>query len=1021
MADAQKDVLYRFSYDFGDAAKRIAEITGKITDLKAQQAELQIKMKNLDTGSDKYKDLARQLAANTEAQKAYRRELSGVSREVQNAVRSDNLYTGSLDAMRARLSTLKQQLGQMTDVFDKDGRMVGKNAEEYRKLSNEIYLLNEQVKQQEQNYGVYSRNVGNYTNSIREAFTGAGGGMAGLGAAAKAGAAPVLAMVTGVASLAKSIMRTREMSRQFEQDTKNLQTILGITNEAMTQMSDSALKLGRTTEYTASQVVQLQTELAKLGFTTTEIQGMQRAVLALATDLNASLPDAAALTGATLRAFGADANEASHYIDVLVAGANKSALSFSAYQTAMAQIAPVASQFGLKIEDTVALLGTLANAGFDASTAATSLRNILTKMSDPDSKLSQALSKPVTDMESLIEGVKELQAKGMDLAGAFDMVGARGMAALTQLTSDNEGLGRLRQQLEDVSGIAKTIEEERLQTMEGSIKKLQSAWEGFVLSVTQSKGVMSGVLDRLANAIATITDMMNGMSRRESIASRAADMIVDTGLYTTEELDAMIAKMEALNRLTNKEETLLMALKNARLQMSLTAQNDAIAAIGGGTPTVTTDTNTAGGSGAGTAKKSASKSTLPDFLKVRDNIDKLALGDTLDYQIAQVQKKFEEAYANLELLAENEKMSADELAYYKNQLAVKEAQEIEGIQQESAKRQTDYAAEQARREVAEKKKLEAQQYNDALQMAWNDAEARYNIRRAYLLKQLQDETLVGAEREKIVQQLDELEAEYNQKRVAELESYAAKVTDMMGSLVTVLNNMGQADVQNYRKQNEEKKKNLKKRLDAGQITEKQYAAESEALQEELDAKELEIQQRAAQRQKVMSAFQIAIDTATAIMRIWADVPKMDFGVSTAALVALATASGAAQLAAVMSQPLPKARKGGRVQGATHEQGGVLIETEGDERIISADPSRAFPELLNLISYIGKHGGGIPQTGYGVRQAMRESVGADGTGVSLAIDYDRLADAIAKQPIFLSLKELREAEQRQQRIVSISRL
>lgn len=69
----------------------------------------------------------------------------------------------------------------------------------------------------------------------------------------------------------------------------------------MDKLRESALELGRTTEYTASQVTQLQTELAKLGFGPESIQAMQQPILNFATAVGAKLPDAAKLAGATLR------------------------------------------------------------------------------------------------------------------------------------------------------------------------------------------------------------------------------------------------------------------------------------------------------------------------------------------------------------------------------------------------------------------------------------------------------------------------------------------------------------------------------------------------------------------------------------------------------------------------------------------------------------------------------------------------------------------------------------------------
>ena len=108
----------------------------------------------------------------------------------------------------------------------------------------------------------------------------------------------------------------------------------------------------------------------------------------------------------------------------------------------------------------------------------------------------------------------------------------------------------------------------------------------------------------------------------------------------------------------------------------------------------------------------------------------------------------------------------------------------------------------------------------------------------------------------------------------------------------------------------------------------------------------------------------------------------------------------------MSEPLPKARRGGLVKGAKHEQGGVLVETEGEERIIAANPSKAFPELLNLISYIGKKGDAV------TTQVTRTASSGDEQRRTRSVE--RLADAVERQgerTEFDSVKQVNEhAEQ-----------
>ena len=124
--------------------------------------------------------------------------------------------------------------------------------------------------------------------------------------------------------------------------------------------------------------------------------------------------------------------------------------------------------------------------------------------------------------------------------------------------------------------------------------------------------------------------------------------------------------------------------------------------------------------------------------------------------------------------------------------------------------------------------------------------------------------------------------------------------------------------------------------------------------------------------------------------------------------------------------MPTARIGGLVQGATHEQGGVLVNTEGGERIISRNPSAAFPELLNLISYIGKHSS-IPDTGYASALLGSGSTKRDVDGTP--IDYDILADkigarisnALAENPPRIAIDEYERARKNYAKIEDSSKM
>ena len=215
----------------------------------------------------------------------------------------------------------------------------------------------------------------------------------------------------------------------FEAANSKLAAILGTTSNNIKDLTLDAQRLGSATKYTASEATNLQIELAKLGFSRKEILQSTEGILKFAQATGSDLPEAAALAGAALRMFGAETSETERYVSAMAVATTKSALSFSYLQTAMPIVGPVAKAFNFQIEDTLALLGKLADAGFDASMSATATRNILLNLADGSGELAKALGGPVNTLPELVAGLKKLKAQGVDLNTTLELTDKRSVAA----------------------------------------------------------------------------------------------------------------------------------------------------------------------------------------------------------------------------------------------------------------------------------------------------------------------------------------------------------------------------------------------------------------------------------------------------------------------------------------------------------------------------------------------------------------------------------------------------------------
>ena len=138
---------------------------------------------------------------------------------------------------------------------------------------------------------------------------------------------------------------------------------------------------------------------------------------------------------------------------------------------------------------------------------------------------------------------------------------------------------------------------------------------------------------------------------------------------------------------------------------------------------------------------------------------------------------------------------------------------------------------------------------------------------------------------------------------------AQKAMDIAYMAIDRVNAKEKADLKQYEKDNEKKKKSLEKRLNAGLISEAQYNEEVEAMDKEYDAFAEEMAIKQAEREKAMNLTQAIINTALGVTMTLAQwgVP---WGLIPAGIMA---AMGAAEIALIASTPITTgAEEGGEI-------------------------------------------------------------------------------------------------------------
>jgi TP901 family phage tail tape measure protein len=541
--------------------KNIAEETQKATKEALEQAKAN------DLNAQAELKAAKVETERLKQQKMLNQEKKKLKITTQEAIALTNKEVHSINEAKEQNKLLRIAVSQVTDAEDKDNKV-------RQQLNNQIAKNTEYIRRNTDSYTKQKMAIGAYKNEIKAAIvelqngnktfknlgivakgygnilrSNVAGGLnevrIGVGSMVK-GMVGAQAVISGFQKLIGLFKSGAQSIVDFEAANSKLAAILGTTSKNIKDLTTDAQRLGAATKYTASQATALQIELAKLGFSKNEILQSTEGILKFAQATGAELPEAAALAGAALRMFNADTSETERYVSAMAVATTKSALSFSYLQTAMPIVGPVAKAFNFQIEDTLALLGKLADSGFDASMAATALRNIFLNLADSNGLLAKSLGGAVKTLPELVNGLKKLKEQGVDLNTTLELTDKRSVAQFNTLLTNIDALIPLREQItgveEELGNMANTMGD----NVQGAILGLSSAWEAFMLSFMESTGPAKNVINFFARGIRNIAnDLKNTEQLQDDYNNRAVSM-AQKGMATSDVIEKHTNRMQRL-------------------------------------------------------------------------------------------------------------------------------------------------------------------------------------------------------------------------------------------------------------------------------------------------------------------------------------------------------------------------------------------------------------------------------------------------------------------------------------------
>jgi len=418
------------------------------------------------------------------------------AREILKTKKAQDNYNETLKQADSAYRKASMELTAARNKAKDLGQTYGVTSKQFRQAANDVRVLDANLKKIDSAVGQNQRSVGNYGKAL--------GGVRGT----LMSVAGALGFVGGIQMITKAFKDGIETARNYEKANAELAGVLGKQRKDTVALQKESKRLGSTTAFTASEVTALQIELARLGKSEEDIIASTEGIIDATVALGSETAETAALVGSTLNTFKLGAEESSKVADILTLSTQRSALSFEKLNTALPIAGGAAAAAGVKLETVVAQLGQAADRGIDASTAATSLRNIYIKLAEKGLTLEQALAK--------INGSQDKLTESVEIFGVRAAVTGLALAETTGKTEE------LTAALEDAGGTAKRVAEEQLNTLDGSLRLLSSAYEGLVLEIFKTDGAIK-LVDGLS---AAINNLVKSFKTIDELSSETSDSII---------------------------------------------------------------------------------------------------------------------------------------------------------------------------------------------------------------------------------------------------------------------------------------------------------------------------------------------------------------------------------------------------------------------------------------------------------------------------------------------------------------
>lgn len=363
---------------------------------------------------------------------------------------------------------------------------------------------------------------------------------------------------SALSSIWQGFTNVIKVQKEFESSLKNLSAITGLTGNDLKFMGNEAIKLSITTGVAARDIVEGYKLIASAKpelLTQKELLAqVTKETITLSKASGLDLPEAARRLTDVMNQFNVPAEKAGKVVNILAEGAKLSAAEVPEVSEAMLKFGVAANASNVSVAESVALVETLAEKGLKGAEAGTQMRNVLAKLSAPETLPTQALKylqaagvnidKLKDKTIPFNQRLEELSKITGNAAALVEVFGLENKNAAQILLENRERVKQLTDALsKDGLNSAYEQAETNTQTLANSQMKLAATWDAIMTKQGGISKFFGTLINWLTNAIIQFDNMGAVINIWANKLTGGLIEIKDSTYDTALEVDSSVQKM----------------------------------------------------------------------------------------------------------------------------------------------------------------------------------------------------------------------------------------------------------------------------------------------------------------------------------------------------------------------------------------------------------------------------------------------------------------------------------------------